>query len=204
MFDPHRTRRSNRRYFTRKGQVLQANRVDTSPVIDQRLVPVYRNYLIQNGLAYSQPPVPPPPPQKYPYTITSVSIGTGKFNISQFTSRPNTKSSIDYNVTTFHSLILIAPAENGVYVMNMATPSQPAGGDIFKVLFPYGIPAEVYTLDIDLTTTTSNAPFYLNGNSSTGGGEEVFMTIPSVMLYGTPDNGSYITPLFIPIEICHL
>nr|WEY08161.1 Cap [Po-Circo-like virus] len=55
MFDPHRTRRSNSRYFTRKGQVLQASRVNVNPVIDQRLVPIYKNYLINNGLAYDIP-----------------------------------------------------------------------------------------------------------------------------------------------------
>lgn len=204
MFDPHRTRRNDRRYYTRKGQVIQANRVDTQPVIAQRLVPVYKDYLFKNSLAYPSPPAPPSPPSKYPYTITSVSIGTGKFDISQFTRTPNTEASIDYNVTQFHSLIIIAPSENGVYIQNLSTPAQPAGGDTFKVLFPYGIPPEVFTLDIDLSTTTSNAPFYLNGLSNAGGDEEVFMTIPSVMLHGTPENGSYITPVFIPNDICHV
>lgn len=203
MFDPHRTRRSDRRYYTRKGQVIQANRVDTQPVIAQRLVPVYKDYLFKNNLAYPSPPAPPPPPSIYPYTITSVKIGTGTFPISSFTVTQNTAGAIDYNVPTFHSLIIIAPGDGGVYIQNLATPSQPAGGDIFKVLFPYGIPPEVYTLDIDLTTTTSNAPFYLIGISNTGTEEEI-ITIPSVMLYGTPDNGSYITPTFVPSAVCHL
>nr|QZA75057.1 putative ORF3 [Po-Circo-like virus 21] len=62
MFDPHRTRRNDRRYYTRKGQVLQASRVNTQPIIDQRLVPVYKNFLLANGLAYDQPqPVPATP-----------------------------------------------------------------------------------------------------------------------------------------------
>ncbi len=60
MFDPHRTRRSDRRYYTRKGQVLQASRVNTQPIIEQRLVPVYKRYLIANGLAYDSPPPQPP------------------------------------------------------------------------------------------------------------------------------------------------
>lgn len=53
MFDPHRTRRSDRRYYTRKGQVLQASRVNVNPTIDQRLVPIYKNYLIKNNLFQS-------------------------------------------------------------------------------------------------------------------------------------------------------
>ena len=61
MFDPHRTRRSNRRYYTRKGQVLQASPVDVNPVIDQRLVPIYKNYLLKNNLVNS---IPSPPPIK--------------------------------------------------------------------------------------------------------------------------------------------
>nr|QRV61601.1 hypothetical protein [Circular ssDNA virus sp.] len=59
MFDPHRTRRSDRRYYTRKGQVLQANRVNIAPIIEQRLVPIYKDYLIKNSLL---PSVPIPPP----------------------------------------------------------------------------------------------------------------------------------------------
>lgn len=53
MFDPHRTRRSDRRFYTRKGQVLQASRVNVNPTIDQRLVPIYKNYLLKNNLFQS-------------------------------------------------------------------------------------------------------------------------------------------------------
>lgn len=60
MFDPHRTRRSDRRYYTRKGQVLQASCVNVNPTIDQRLVPIYKNYLLKNNLI-SVPPQPTPP-----------------------------------------------------------------------------------------------------------------------------------------------
>lgn len=60
MFDPHRTRRSDSRYFTRKGQVIQASRVNTNPVIDQKLVPIYKNYILKNGLIPKAPPPPAP------------------------------------------------------------------------------------------------------------------------------------------------
>lgn len=63
MFDPHRTRRSDYRYYTRKGQVLQASRVNVNPTIDQRLVPIYKNYLIKNNL------INPPPPKIKPIGV---------------------------------------------------------------------------------------------------------------------------------------
>lgn len=73
MFDPHRTRRSDKRYYTRKGQVIQAGKVNTKPIIDQRLVPVYKNYLITNNLI-SPPPPPPTPSTKI--TIDAVSASS--------------------------------------------------------------------------------------------------------------------------------
>lgn len=77
MFDPHRTRRSDRRYYTRKGQVLQASRVNTQPVIEQRLVPVYKQYLINNNLVPKEPS--PFPPIK----IIGVRVGTKDYNFDQ-------------------------------------------------------------------------------------------------------------------------
>lgn len=78
MFDPHRTRRNDSRYFTRKGQVLQASRVSVNPVIDQRLVPVYRNYLINNNL------LPPPIVPASPIKIGGVYIQYGTTNVIKF------------------------------------------------------------------------------------------------------------------------
>lgn len=78
MFDPHRTRRSDSRYFTRKGQVLQASRVNVNPVIDQRLVPIYRNYLIKNNL------LPPPDVPASPIEIGGVYIQYDSTNVKKF------------------------------------------------------------------------------------------------------------------------
>lgn len=50
MFDPHRTRDSNKRYYTRKGQVIQARRVDAPLGIEGRLVPMYRDFILKNKL----------------------------------------------------------------------------------------------------------------------------------------------------------
>lgn len=63
MFDPHRTRRSDRRIFTRKGQVNQASRVNTQPIIEQRLVPIYKDYLIKNNLISTTITPSPPSPE---------------------------------------------------------------------------------------------------------------------------------------------
>ncbi|AXK90325.1 hypothetical protein [Bo-Circo-like virus CH] len=88
MFDPHRTRRSDKRYYTRKGQVRQASRVNTKPIIDQRLVPVYKNYLITNNLI--SPPPPPPSPQTK-LTIDAVSTSS--------IAQPKPTNSFDYAST---------------------------------------------------------------------------------------------------------
>ena len=60
MFDPHRTRRNDRRYYTRKGQVLQAKRTEVPFSIEPNKVDAYKEYIIKNNL-FSFPPVPPSP-----------------------------------------------------------------------------------------------------------------------------------------------
>lgn len=87
MFDPHRTRRSDSRYFTRKGQVLQASRVNTNPVIDQKLVPIYKNYILKNGLI----PKPEAPPVQ-PIPIKGISIMFASDNIDNYPFKNMTKS----------------------------------------------------------------------------------------------------------------
>ncbi|QYM90063.1 Cap [Circoviridae sp.] len=76
MFDPHRTRRNDSRYYSRKGQVLQASRVNVNPVIDQRLVPIYQNYLVKNNL------VPTVPKPTEPINIQGFYIGQYYWGIS--------------------------------------------------------------------------------------------------------------------------
>lgn len=66
MFDPHRTRYNDRRFFTRKGQILQAKKVDPPFSIEQRKVEAYKQYLLLNHLIqaeeipYYHPPAPGP------------------------------------------------------------------------------------------------------------------------------------------------
>ena len=96
MFDPHRTRRSDSRYFTRKGQVLQASRVNVNPIIDQRLVPYYRDYINKNITTA------PPPPS---FGITGVSYGD---NIIKFSDmEKNTEPTKTYTYRPQYSSVAI-------------------------------------------------------------------------------------------------
>lgn len=58
MFDPHRTRQSNRRYFTRKGQVIHAKLVNPPIRIDRDTAEIYKEYLIKNHMINLNPPAP--------------------------------------------------------------------------------------------------------------------------------------------------
>lgn len=99
MFDPHRTRRNDRKYYTRKGQVIQANRVNTAPIIDQRLVPIYKDYIIKNGLIRI-PPRPPGPAE--PIEITGIAVGD--FRVGFGAMEKNRQNIVNINFT--------APADN--------------------------------------------------------------------------------------------
>lgn len=61
MFDPLRTRKNNKKYYTRKGQIIQAKRTNKSDnvVIEPMLVDKYKKYILDNNLI-PKPPVPPP------------------------------------------------------------------------------------------------------------------------------------------------
>lgn len=124
MFDPHRTRRSDSRYFTRKGQVLQASRVNTNPVIDQRLVPIYKNYLIKNNLL-KQPPPPPAPP-----VINPIGIAIKHETDNVPTYYPFTGMNVDRNQTviinlnglsTGQAVLLFSRQTNGSFVFAVIT-----------------------------------------------------------------------------------
>ncbi|AER30024.1 unknown [Po-Circo-like virus 22] len=110
MFDPHRTRRSDRRYYTRKGQVLQASRVNTQPIIEARLVPVYKNYLISNGLAFEEPP----PVPISSIEISGVSIGGTSYLFSNMTKYTTTAVNIDQNTYVNAIAILFYVDTNGI------------------------------------------------------------------------------------------
>lgn len=60
VYDPHRIFSSNSSHRRHKGQVIQSRLVDRPVTIDKRLVPIYRDFLLSNGLI-SLPPPPPPP-----------------------------------------------------------------------------------------------------------------------------------------------
>lgn len=122
MFDPHRTRRSDYRYYTRKGQVLQASRVNVNPTIDQRLVPIYKNYLLKNNLITVPPPTPPPPqPQTLIKPIGVVIEGNGQskqyypFTDFQLSTRPNFTLSLT-NAGSPHACLCIRQRTDGAII----------------------------------------------------------------------------------------
>lgn len=92
MFDPHRTRRSDKRYYTRKGQVLQAGRVNVQPVIQNNLVPVYQRYLIANGLVNANIVNPP---ETIP--VIGMSFNNVQYPFTDFTLTTDQTVSIDYH-----------------------------------------------------------------------------------------------------------
>lgn len=103
MFDPHRTRRNESRYYTRKGQVLQASRVNVQPVIEHRLVPIYRNFLINNGLVYDTPQ--PGPIQ--PISISGVSIDHEIYLFSNMTKSTEPTVNLSYTAQGYRKIIIV-------------------------------------------------------------------------------------------------
>lgn len=108
MFDPHRIRRSDRRYYTRKGQILQASRVDVQPIIDQRLVPVYQKYLQANNLL----PVRQIPPEPVP--VTGVLFGEYNYSFNQRNTEPTANITIrgDPSYGSYYAIIHQDPSNN--------------------------------------------------------------------------------------------
>lgn len=87
MYDPHRLRRNDRRYYTRKGQVIQAKVVNPPFTIEANKVEAYKEYILRNRLI-SRPSTPTPPPQS-PVTLDSVAITnihTEESTVIQFSS----------------------------------------------------------------------------------------------------------------------
>lgn len=128
MFDPHRTRRSDRRYYTRKGQVLQASRVNVQPIIDQRLVPTYQNYLIQNGLVNRNIVNPP---ETIP--VIGMFFNDTKYPFTDFQLTTNQTESIDYQSAGLSAGVLMMFREdvNGNHHASFAY--APADGQVYQV-----------------------------------------------------------------------
>lgn len=139
MFDPHRTRRSDSRYFTRKGQVLQASRVNTNPVIDQRLVPIYKNYILKNGLIKNPPP-PLPPPSPSPSTIHPIGIAITYdenlappvyYPFASMTVKTEQTFTIEEPISSPKALLLFQQKTNGSFYFLVATLSSSWSYPIF-------------------------------------------------------------------------
>lgn len=84
MFDPHRTRHNDRRYYTKKGQVIQARSISAPFNIDRSKVDAYKEYIIKNNLISVAPP-PPPPSTTITIDAVSTSAHPGEsFPTNQF------------------------------------------------------------------------------------------------------------------------
>lgn len=171
MFDPHRTRRSDRRYYTRKGQVLQASRVNVNPTIDQRLVPIYKNYIIKNNLLTA--PSPPPSMPIHPIGI-AVIFETGETNYYPFTGMTLiTEPSYNIQVvplSTARALLLFQQKTDGSFVFLSFT---------FSAAFNYNVTDNVkcyYTI-----ISVTNPDTFLDANKSlyhtSGSPENIFLTV---------------------------
>ena len=57
MYDPHRLRSNDRRYFTRKGQIIQAKAITPSFKIEKHKVDAYKRFIIKNHLIPSELPI---------------------------------------------------------------------------------------------------------------------------------------------------
>lgn len=165
MFDPHRTRRNDRRYYTRKGQVLQAGRVNVQPIIDQRLVPFYQNYLIQNGLVNRNIVNPP---ETIP--VIGMFFNNTKYPFTDFTVTTNQTESIDYQGAGLSSGVLMMFREdvNGNHHASFAY--APADGQVYQV-----------------TVTDNRKMYWKLIATSDAGNEEQFRSLPKG-LYSKPDD----------------
>lgn len=154
MFDPHRTRRSDRRYYTRKGQVIQASRVNVNPTIDQRLVPIYKNYILKNNLLTApSPPAPTPPstPKIKPIGIAVEQNISNHYNFYSFEFfQLNTEETFNIELTATSSspqaILLIQQKKNGDFVFVTAP---------YSYTWTYNVTDNVkcYYRTVDITNT---------------------------------------------------
>ncbi len=128
MFDPHRTRRNDRRYYTRKGQVLQASRVNTQPIIDQRLVPSYQNYLINNGLVNRNIVNPP---ETIP--VIGMAFNNNKYPFTDFTLTTDQTVNLDYQGVGLSSGVLMMFREDVDGNHHASFMYAPSDGQVYQV-----------------------------------------------------------------------
>ncbi len=165
MFDPHRTRRSDKRYYTRKGQVLQAGRVNTQPVIQQNLVPSYQRYLIANKLVNANIVNPP---ETIP--VIGMVFNGVKYPFTDFEVTTDQTKTIDYHGAGLSAGVLMAFYEDVDGNHHVTFQYAPADGQVYQV------------------TVTNNRKMYWKLISTRDAGDEdQFRSIPKG-LYSKPDD----------------
>lgn len=143
MFDPHGTRKTNKKYYTRKGQIIQAKRTNRTNdvVIEPMLVDKYKKYILDNNLI-PKPPVPPPV-RLIPKIIGIFNAFTNQealFTDSQIPwTHPQPKTMIEIDANRIFYVIGVSSTE--VYVHIGSTGSTPWATEI-----PEGFGVKTYVV----------------------------------------------------------
>lgn len=164
MFDPHRTRRSDRRYYTRKGQVLQASRVNVQPVIEQRLVPAYQNYLIGNGLVNANIVNPP---ETIP--VIGMVYDNVKYPFTDFEVTTDQTKTLNYQGAGLSAGVLMIFYEDAEGNHHASFQYSPADGQVYQI------------------TIHNNRKMYWKLITTNAGNDEIFRQ-RTKGLYSKPDD----------------
>lgn len=125
MFDPHRTRKTNKKYYTRKGQIIQAKRTNRSDevVIEPMLVDKYKKFILDNNLIPK--PIPPPPARIIPKIIGIFNAFTNQealFTDSQIPwTHPQPKTMIEIDANRIFYVIGVSSTEVYVHIGSTGT-----------------------------------------------------------------------------------
>lgn len=123
MFDPQRVCKRSYRSISRKGQVIQKKRVDVPIAIENRLIPIYKNYFLKNNiLAIPTTPAEEEEEQPQPTVkpvATKVHTDYGDINLITGTSR--TASDTTVNVPSNWGYLIIRYTDSTLATVQQIT-----------------------------------------------------------------------------------
>lgn len=125
MFDPHYTRKSNKKYYTRKGQIIQAKRTNRADdvVIEPMLIDKYKKYIQDNNLIPK--PTPPPPVRLIPKIVgifNAYSNQEALFTDSQIPwTHPQPQTMIEIDANRIFYVIGVSSTEIYVHIGTTGT-----------------------------------------------------------------------------------
>lgn len=107
MYDPHHLRRNDRRYYTRKGQIIQAKAVNPPFTIEPNKVETYRQYILRNKLNT-------PPPPRFPIVLEDLKIEQGSYTgYIQFNEFDSSTTQQNYTMPAGNKLCFLVNEKNG-------------------------------------------------------------------------------------------